>query len=306
MGLQPSELADVLHGPVAFSVTPFRRGRVMPIDWPSFRDHVDRLAGSGLSALVVGAGMGEFSALAPAEINALCRGAMDVVRGRVPVIGSVGLGTGIGRRLAAALGGAGIDGLLVLPPAYATPDGEGLVRYYRVLAQAAPRTGFAVYCRDHVPLSVELLERLAPIENVVAIKEGHGNVRELVRVRAALGDRFRLLGGAGDDLVAPYAAAGVDGVTSSIACFDPPVALEAWRLVEAGEDAALEALVSERVVPWFELRRRRAGYEVAVTKGAVEAFGGRAGPVRPPLANLTEEDRADVDALAARLGPFRP
>src|SRR3954447_13015836 len=123
MGLQPAELAAELHGPVAFAMTPFRRARTLPIDWPAFRDHVDRLAGSGLSALVVAAGTGEFSALAPAEIIALCRSAMDVAHGRLPVIGSVGLGAGIGRRRAGGLAGAGMDGLRALPPAYTTPDG---------------------------------------------------------------------------------------------------------------------------------------------------------------------------------------
>jgi 5-dehydro-4-deoxyglucarate dehydratase len=39
------------------------------------------------------------------------------------------------------------------------------------------------------------------------------------------------------------------------------------------------------------------GYEVAVTKAAMEMLGAAAGPVRPPLANLRPEDAADLRTL---------
>jgi 5-dehydro-4-deoxyglucarate dehydratase len=39
------------------------------------------------------------------------------------------------------------------------------------------------------------------------------------------------------------------------------------------------------------------GYEVAVTKAAMEMLGRRAGPVRPPLCNLRREDEADLQRV---------
>jgi 5-dehydro-4-deoxyglucarate dehydratase len=41
------------------------------------------------------------------------------------------------------------------------------------------------------------------------------------------------------------------------------------------------------------------GYEVAIMKDAMEILGHPAGPVRPPLANVTAADRADLEKLMA-------
>jgi 5-dehydro-4-deoxyglucarate dehydratase len=301
VAVAPDELASRLRGPVAFAITPFHGDAPRSIDWDAFRGQVDMLVASGLGSLVVAGTTGEFSSLASAEVVALARAAVDVVAGRVPVLAGAGLGMGSGQRLARALARAEIDGLLLMPPAYGQADADGLAGYYRALAAAAPGLGLVLYCRDQVPLDLALLQELAAVRSLVAVKEGHRRPDDLARARSQLGDRFRWLGGSGDDLVGAYAAAGADGFTSSIACFDPGVALRAWDLARDGS-GELDALLARHVMPWFELRRVRRGYDVAVTKAAVEAFGGRAGPVRPPLPSLTAEHLEAVRALARRTG----
>ncbi len=301
MALHAEELAERLTGVVAFPITPFRRDESLDVDWDAFRVHVDFLAGAGVSALVVAGGTGEFYSLRAEEVIALARAAVKVAARRLPVLVAVGGVAAEARRAARAVAATGADGALVMPPAYATPDPEALAEYYRAVAAAAPDLGLAVYFRDHVALEVATLRRLAQLPNVVAVKDGRGQIRDFVLARFTLGDRFRWLGGFGDDVLAAYAAAGADGYTSSIACFDPALALRLWELA-GGRIADLDALLASRVLPWFELRRRRRGYEVAVVKAAVEAFGATAGPVRPPLANLSDDDRAEVVALARRVG----
>jgi len=51
------------------------------------------------------------------------------------------------------------------------------------------------------------------------------------------------------------------------------------------------------VYPMFALRDRSRGYEVAVTKAAMEILGRPAGPVRPPLPPLAERDLEDLRRL---------
>jgi 5-dehydro-4-deoxyglucarate dehydratase len=300
--MEPRELAQHLGGTIAFPITPFHDDERLSVDWDGFRTHVDYLSSAELSALVVAGGTGEFFSLDDAEILRLGGEAVKAAHGRVPIIVGVGRGSAEASRLAMALAEAGVDGLLLMPPAYATPDPDALIAYYRTIASSVADVGCIVYFRDQVRLELTTLHGVARLPNVVAIKDGQGQVRDFVLGRFALGDRFRWLGGYGDDVVGAYAAAGADGFTSSLACFDPNLSCRLWELAAARRAGELDGLLASHVLPWYELRRRRRGYEVAVVKAAVEAFGGRAGLVRPPLANLTEDDLAEARMLANRIG----
>jgi 5-dehydro-4-deoxyglucarate dehydratase len=297
-----SELSERLVGAIAFPITPFQRNADLEIDESAFRDHIGFIANSGISAIVIAGGTGEFFALDSTEIIRLAELAVDVVQNRLPVIAGVGRSVTEGRRLARALIEIGIDGILVMPPYYAVPDRESLLEYYAGIASASSESGFVFYARDQVRLEIPILQGLAEIPNFVGVKDGQGSVREFLHGRAALGDRFRWLGGAGDDLVGAYASAGAAGYTSSLACFDPLLANRLWELATQGARADLDALIMTHVIPWYALRSLRRGYEVAVVKAGVEAYGGTAGPVRPPLANLGDEDLRRVRVLAGEIG----
>jgi 5-dehydro-4-deoxyglucarate dehydratase len=304
VALAPSALAGRLRGVIAFPVTPFLRNADRDLDLPSFEAHIERLAGSGVAALVVAGGTGEFFSLTPTEIGRLVRAAVGIAGGRLPILAGVGLGPSLGAELARDARHAGADGVLALPPAYPNPDASGLVAYYRAIARAVPDLAVVPYSRGGALVTPAVLEGLATTPNVVAFKDGQGDVRMFQRNRAALGDRYVWLAGAGDDIVGAYAAAGAEGYTSSLACFDPPLSLRLWELASAGRLAELDRLHAERVAPWYALRARRAGYEVSVMKAGMEAFGMTAGPVRPPLADVADEERAEIQALAGRIGLF--
>lgn len=301
--MNAAELRDRLSGMIAFAVTPFDRRNALSVDWRAFSDHIEFLAASGTSAIVVAGGTGEFFSLSPAEILKAAKTAAEIVSSRVPVLVGIGHGISEACRVARAAADIGVDGLLLMPPYYATPDRDALGAYYREICASATEVGVVVYARDHVSLDIALVESLAELPTVVAVKDGRANVRDFLECRASLGDRFKWIAGSGDDLVGAYASAGADGYTSSVACFDPKLSLRLWDLAVAGNRQDLDALLTTRILPWYELRRLRRGYEVAVIKGAIEAFGGVAGPVRPPLANLTTHDAERVRELATRLGP---
>jgi 5-dehydro-4-deoxyglucarate dehydratase len=61
--------------------------------------------------------------------------------------------------------------------------------------------------------------------------------------------------------------------------------------------AEITPLLRRYVYPLWAIRGRMRGYEVAVTKTAMELLGLTAGPVRPPLANMRPEDVADLRDL---------
>jgi 5-dehydro-4-deoxyglucarate dehydratase len=297
-------LGPRLRGVLAFPITPF--GADGAVDLDAARVNAAWLARSGVHALVAPSGTGELYSLTPDECSAVVEATVEATEGRVPVIAGVGFGSRQGAILARRAEDAGADGVLILPPYYAHPDPDGLVAYYRDIA-AATRLGVAIYARDGVAFTPALLEQLArEIANLVAFKDGRGDVRLFQRLREHVSerlgaDRMVWIAGAGDDMVGPYFAAGAEGYTSSLACYWPEASLELLRLAKAGDYGELARFHERAVRPFYELRYRRRGFEVAVMKAAMELLGHPAGPVRPPLGELSADERGELQGIIERL-----
>ncbi|HET6320403.1 MAG TPA: 5-dehydro-4-deoxyglucarate dehydratase [Chloroflexota bacterium] len=301
----PEMLKARVRGVLAFPITPFASDGSVDLD--AVRANASWLPDAGIDALVAPSGTGELFGLTPSECVGVVRATVEAIGGRIPVIASVGFGPRVAAELAQAVEGAGADGVLVLPPYYGTPDPGGLLEYYRAVA-AATSLGVLPYARDAAVFSAEAVEQLArDLPNLIGFKDGRGDVRLFQRIREhvveRLGEeRLAWLAGAGDDLVAPYFAVGAEGYTSSLACFWPEASVELLRLARAADRVELGQFHSRVVRPIYELRQRRRGYEVAVMKAAMELLGHRAGPVRPPLANIRPAEREELAEILTRLG----
>lgn len=292
-----------LCGAIAFPITPFDRNG--DVDLAGVRVNAEMLASSGVCSIVAPSGTGELFSLTQAEIATIVTATVQAVAGRKPVIASVGMGPRVGAELAAAAEASGADAVLVLPPYYQQPDPDGLLAYYLAIARATSLP-IIPYARDSAQFSPELVVRLArEAPNFVAFKDGRGDVRTFMRIREhAIGqlgaERLLWLAGTGDDLLAPYVAAGAQGFTSSIACFWPEVACRLWECAVSDTDAYAE-LYARAVQPFYAMRARRRGYEVAVMKAAMDALGYAAGPPRAPLVEVTPAERGEIAALVAAL-----
>ena len=298
--MHPKELAARLHGAIAFPITPYAKDGSVDLD--GVRANASWLADAGVCALSAPSGTGEIYALTPQECALVTGATVEAVGSRVPVIAGVGFNAAIGADLARQAERNGAGGLLILPPYYAVPDSEGLSDYYRAIA-AATTLGVAVYARDGATFTPESLEKLArEVPNFVAFKDGRGDVRLFQRLRArvnsALGaNRLVWLSGVGDDFVGPYFAAGAQGYTSSVACFWPEASMTLLRLAQSGDMNGLIAFHERAIHPIYELRQLRKGFEVSIMKACMELLGHRAGPVRPPLANVPDAVRTKLQQL---------
>jgi 5-dehydro-4-deoxyglucarate dehydratase len=300
----PEALKARLRGPLAFPITPYAADG--SVDLAAVRRNAAWLPELGIVALVSPSGTGEIFALSPDECAAVTAATVEAIAGRIPVIASVGFNARTGADLARRAERAGADGVLVMPPYYATPDPQGLLEYYRQIA-AATSLGVLPYARDAAAFTPELIEQLARrVPNLIAFKDGRGDVRIFQRLREHVieqlgAERLVWLAGVGDDLVAPYFAAGAEGFTSSLACFWPEASRELYRLASGGDFEGLRVYHERVVRPFYELRQRGRGFEVSVMKAAMDLLGHPAGPARPPLGALSERDRADLRAILDRL-----
>src|SRR5215469_10890841 len=107
-----------------------------------------------------------------------------------------------------------------------------------------------------------------------------------------------------DDCVPGYYSIGIRTYTSSIATVAPKLSLMLHDAASVGDAACLGHLMRDYVLPLYSLRARRKGYEVSVMKDMMNQLGMAAGPVRPPLPELTPQDKADVRLLLEKWQPI--
>jgi dihydrodipicolinate synthase/N-acetylneuraminate lyase len=110
------------------------------------------------------------------------------------------------------------------------------------------------------------------------------------------------VGGSGDDMVPGYYSMGVRTYTSSIANVAPKLSLRLHELASAGHSAELTQLMNDIVIPLYEFRARRKGYEVSVMKSLMDMVGLVGGPVRSPLVDVRP---AEVKELRATLKQWK-
>ncbi|ONK14571.1 5-dehydro-4-deoxyglucarate dehydratase [Streptomyces sp. MP131-18] len=290
---------NALQGLLAFPVTPFREDG--ELDLPRFEEHLADMADAGPSALFVACGTGEFASLTPAEHRELVRVAVSGTGGRVPVYAGIGGGTRLAAEFAVAAEQSGADGALVLPPYLQVGPPAGLVAHYRQIA-AATGLPLVPYQRSTAVFTPEAVAELAGIEQVVAFKDGHGDLELLQRIHTATGGALPLLNGmpTAETFARAYAAVGARAYSSATLAFAPRIARAFFDAFERGDDTVQRTLLREFYVPLTQLRLTTDGYAVALVKAGLAVQGRSAGPVRPPLADVTPEHRDRLAGLIER------
>src|SRR3954471_7108357 len=299
--MQPYELRRKLSGVISFPCTPFKKD--LSLDLEGLRKNLQSLLKHPICAVVAPAGTGEIQVLSPKEHFAVMETTVQEVNGRVPVLTGVGVNTAIATELARHAAIAGVSGILAFPPYYPSPDDEGTVAYYKAIADATP-LGLLIYSRDWFNPSPSLVEKLAQtIPNLIAWKDGQADIRRYQMIRQRVGDRLHWIGGAGDDAVPAYYTIGIRTYTSSIANVSPKLSIRLHELASAGHSDELTKLMNELIVPLYELRGRRKGYEVSAMKSMMDMAGLVGGPVRPPLVDLKPNE---VEMLRGMMDRWKP
>jgi 4-hydroxy-tetrahydrodipicolinate synthase len=275
------------------------------IDTASFEQFCERQVGEGAAALVVCGTTGEAPTLRPAEHHVLVRIAVDVARGRVPVIAGAGSNStahAIELTKDAAAGGA--DAILSVVPYYNKPVQAGLYAHFSAIARSTelPIILYDVPSRTACGLADETIARLAELPQVIGIKDATGDVKRPLRLQSLVGLQFRLL--SGDDATAlAFIAAGGHGcisVTSNVAPSLCRAMYLACKQRQGSKAHQFAAPVAELTAALF----REAN--PAPVKYALSLLGFMSAKVRLPLVELTEQSRAVVSATLARICHIYP
>lgn len=289
--MEPQELRSRFRGVIAFPVTPFNED--LSLNLKGLQQNLERLLQYPICAVIAAGGTGEMYSLTPAEHLQVVETTLGVARGRVPVLTAVGFNQQLAVEIAKRAAAVGVDGILAFPPYYPNADDEGMFHYYRSIGEATS-LGLLIYARDWVNFGPAMVEKLTAIPQLIAWKDGQGDIRRYQIIITRVGDRLHWIGGAGDDLAPSYYRLGIRTYTSSLANISPKLSLQIHELASENETNRLERLMTKYVVPHYALRSRRKGYEVSVVKAAMDILGMNGGPVRPPLVNVTEDEMTEL------------
>lgn len=296
----PAELADVLKdGLLSFPITPFTKE--LDVDEERLVAHLEWQSSYAIGGLFIAGGTGEGFSLAPEEHLLVTRTAVASVRDGVPVLSSAGGNTAQAVALARQAEEAGADGLLLLPPYLTEATQEGLLAHAATVLSATTLP-VILYNRANAVYSADTVAQLAAAHaNLIGFKDGNGNFEQLARVVSANGDRLFYLGGlpTAETYALPLLHLGMSTYSSAMFNFVPEFALEFYRDVRAQDQKAVQRKLTGFVLPYLDIRDYGKGYGVSIIKAGLRAIGRDAGPVRPPLRDLSAEEQQQLNALVA-------
>lgn len=291
-------------GVFGFPVTPFHADGSLNLD--AFRQHVRWMKGTGVHALFVCAGTGEFFNLALDEFREAVAAAVEEAGADLPVLAGCGYSTPLAKEFAKTAQAAGADGLLLLPPYLIQPEQEGLYRHVREVAEAV-EIGIILYHRDNGLYSVNTVARLADVPNVIGFKDGHGNLEQFARITLEVGARLAYMNGmpTAEMTFPSFYALGCRGYSSALSNFAPHVTLKFHEAVVSGDVATQREILTHVIEPICRVRDQGKGFAVSYVKAAVnllEKLGPEgAGPVRTPLIDLNMDQRAQLKQVLDNL-----
>lgn len=228
-------------------VTPFRDGK---IDEDAFRGLVAWQVSSGSHGLVPVGTTGESATLSHDEHKRVIEICIDEAKGRVPVIAGAGSNsTREAVELARHAEQLGADGLLVVTPYYNRPGQEGLYRHFKEVNDAVgiPIIIYNIPPRSAVDMSIDTMQRLFELDNIVGVKDATANVGRIALQRRAMGPDFIQL--SGEDMTAlaviAHGGHGCISVTSNVA---PGPCAEMHEAFSRGDPAAALG-IQDRLTP---------------------------------------------------------
>jgi 4-hydroxy-tetrahydrodipicolinate synthase len=296
-------MTPIWQGVYPAATTQFKED--LAIDLAQTQRVVDNLVKDGVHGIIAMGTVGENNSLDAAEKQTVLRAVTEVVAGRVPVITGV---SEFDTRRAVAFAKdakkAGADGLMVLPAMVYVPTAEELIMHFRAVAEA---TDLPVMLYNNPPayrvnISVEVLQALSNVPNIVAIKESAPDPRRFTDLINAFGDRYTLLAGL-DDVAFEGFMLGAVGWVSGLTNAFPQ---ESIQLVEAIRAGKLDR--ARAIYRWFmPLLHLDAEHDLVQSIKLAEQIMGRGSErVRPPRLPLAGERRRQVIAMVERAAATRP
>jgi 4-hydroxy-tetrahydrodipicolinate synthase len=235
----------MFSGSLTALITPFRNGAV---DEAAFQALCDWQIQQGTSGLVPCGTTGESPTLSHAEHERVVSLCVEAADGRVPVIAGAGSNaTEESISLTRHAKSVGATAALIVVPYYNKPTQEGLYRHFKAIHDAVdlPLVIYNIPGRSVVDMSIDTMERLARLPNIVGVKDATADLTRPTRIRLACGETFCQLSGE-DASVPAFLAHGGHGCISVTSNISPRLCADlhaAWNRRDIDDMARLRDLL---------------------------------------------------------------
>jgi len=281
------------------------------LDVPAIRRLCRWLAGEGMHGVIALGTQGEWFSLLPEERRTVLQVVSEELRGRMTII--AGCNAFTAREVianAAVAADFGFDGVMVTPPPYVCPTEAEIFQFYRTVSDGidSPLCVYNWPPGTNVNMSRQLLERLADLERVVAIKNSTAgfDMNHYLDVFFALNDRVRVFGMPTNDLgISLTLNHGADGTMGAGAVMgrEYPQYFEAIWAGDLERARRLGARLDKVMIDLFNSDyTARYGSSQGTFKALLNLQGLPGGHTRPPLMDLDEAGLARVRTTLRQLG----
>ncbi|MHA1212356.1 MAG: dihydrodipicolinate synthase family protein [Candidatus Heimdallarchaeota archaeon] len=282
-------------------LTPFNEK--LEIDYGTIRNQIDYIIDKGVHGIVACGVNGEFSSLTISERKKVIKTSIDAVKGRTPIIAGAYSNSYKGTidLLKYAENNGASASLITRPYFFRKPSEEGLYNYFsKILDEVNNYPVFLCNVPIYTPmeLSIQLVENLLmKYKNIVGIKDLSGSTDIILKYAGTFEELSVLVGS--DRMVYNGLNAGCDGAVSAIGNVFPEYLLNIYNNYKSGEVdkawANQETLTGLRaLVGRFPSR--------AAHKFIFSKIAGKETYVRPPLRNLTDEERENLLIILSEHG----
>jgi 4-hydroxy-tetrahydrodipicolinate synthase len=286
-------------------VTPFTRDGAL--DEKALRALVEWQIESGIDFLVPCGTTGETPTLSEEEWLRVIRITAEVAHRRVPVVaGATSNSTADAvRKARAAAEVPGVDGILTASPYYNKPTQEGQYQHFRAIAEALSAQGndtpivlYNVPGRTGANLEPATVARLAPIPNIIAIKEASGSIAQIAEVITVTPEDFQVL--SGDD-AATLGLIGAGGVgLISVASNAAPAEMSAMVHAALNNDWATARALQRKFLPLIQALFIESN--PIPVKAALAMMGRIEESYRLPMCPMKPENRAKLEKVCGTVG----
>lgn len=271
------------------------------VNYEEFGRFIDFQIENGTDAIVVCGTTGESSTLKVVEHNEAIRWCVEYVNHRVPVIAGTGSNsTACAIEISKEACDAGADALLLVTPYYNKTSQRGLIAHYTAIHDATnlPIILYNVPSRTGLNIAPETAYALSKLPRINGIKEASGSLEQIEKIHELCGDELNLWSG-NDDQIYDLMERGGKGVISVLSNICPQETHDIVQKYLDGDKEGSKALMDK----YMKLAKSMfVDVNPIPVKEAVSLIGFNAGPVRMPLIEMDEKNKAYVKETMEEYG----